>query len=642
MATVNQIKIIVEAEDKASAPIERATKSTRNLGRASREVTKESKKDWGGLADLFGGVLPRNLQSLQRGFKGTQRQVGRLSKSFKVLKTAWASIGIGLIIIAVEELVSNWDDWSEMLGLSNKELIENEKAQKRVTAQQTASKAELLRYQQTVEDTTASELDREAAMNKLAKAMPQLEGLELGSLEANEKIAQAMADQLAIIKLKDDESRNQKATEEAITAEQEQQVHLTAEQSRNVSMTADVESKLALRREFIAENRAVKEAEWAAQSAAASQSQRDTDSEINIIEQRITDQIEEQNKLRGEANEAEKELEKTKREAEAAKKKAIQDAEANAEWLANQRIDLAQETELRLIKDEEKRELRSLEMQHETAKAELALRGGTLADKLKLEQAYLLDRAEIEGEYQQQRDDKADEDGIEEAARVEALRSALATEQENEIMAMNEHYTNLLALAEVDSQEYIDLEQRQKDALDKINGDYNDRTRAADQKTDNQRLAAKEKLVGSISGLLRELGDAAEEGSDKQKRLAIADVLINQAVAMARAVSAAAGSVTTPPTPFAPLIFAANVASMLGTVAATFTSIKGIMGSSGGGGGVGGGGGGGGGRSGFAPVSAQVPLPARLDSTDMQAFVVQSQLQGQINAQHRLNGQIVL
>jgi len=35
-------------------------------------------------------------------------------------------------------------------------------------------------------------------------------------------------------------------------------------------------------------------------------------------------------------------------------------------------------------------------------------------------------------------------------------------------------------------------------------------------------------------------------------------------------------------------------------------------------------------------------LPARLDSPDMQAYVVQSQLQGQQNAQARLNGQIVL
>ena len=49
-----------------------------------------------------------------------------------------------------------------------------------------------------------------------------------------------------------------------------------------------------------------------------------------------------------------------------------------------------------------------------------------------------------------------------------------------------------------------------------------------------------------------------------------------------------------------------------------------------------------GGGGGFVS-NAQVPLPSRLDTPDsMQAYVVQSQLQGQMNAQGRLDSQIIL
>ena len=121
------------------------------------------------------------------------------------------------------------------------------------------------------------------------------------------------------------------------------------------------------------------------------------------------------------------------------------------------------------------------------------------------------------------------------------------------------------------------------------------------------------------------------------------DVLLAQAISIANAIAGAtkAGMGTGTAAPLTTPIF---IAQMVGSVLASFAGVKSILNKAGAAGSMGGssGGGGGGGRGGFAPVSTQVPLPARLDSTDMQAYVVQSQLQGQINAQHRLNGQIVL
>ncbi len=61
----------------------------------------------------MGGLLPRNLQRTMRAFKSTGRQVGRLSKSFKVLKGAIVATGIGALVVLLGELIANWDSITE-------------------------------------------------------------------------------------------------------------------------------------------------------------------------------------------------------------------------------------------------------------------------------------------------------------------------------------------------------------------------------------------------------------------------------------------------------------------------------------------------------------------------------------------------
>lgn len=624
MATVNQIKIVVEAEDRASAPIERATESTRRLGRATRDVTSQSKKDWSGLGDLFGRVLPRNLQQITRGFKGTQRQVGRLSKSFKVLKTAWASIGIGLVIIALEAIVENWDKISESLGLYNKEAEKTAETNIKIKNTTAEMVREATAYLDKIESTSTTEEERKIAVEGLNRALGA--GIDI---EADRTTQMEQADALLVAseKLIDAKTKAEVKANEATEEGNILRAQTYKEERKNIFSSEYVGAQTWRRNQ--------KEAIAVLDRAAAKAKGLEivAEGELNAV-------ITATNKTIDDKKKSVLELKEAEREAESAKKKRIADEAADAKWLAGQRIAIAEETELRLIQDEEKRELRSLEIQHTAAKAELALRGGTLDDLLALEKGYGLDKAEIVDEY----------DAIEEEAGQEALANKILlgeemfelglTERDREELAAQQLYDTRVALAGDDEGLIKQATEALVKDLKVIQDRADDETVAAAKKTDKLRLAAKEKLVGSVSGLLRELGDAAEEGSDKQKKLAIADVLINQAVAMARAVSAAAGSVTTPPTPFAPLIFAANVATMLGTVAATFSSIKGIMGDSGAP--TGGGGGGGAMRSGMAST-AQVPLPARLDSPDnMQAYVVQSQLQGQMGAQARLNGQIVL
>ena len=372
----------------------------------------------------------------------------------------------------------------------------------------------------------------------------------------------------------------------------------------------------------------------------AIQSQRDTDKEINKIQERITLQIKEQKDLAEDKATAEKDALQLQREAEAARKQAISEAEADAKWLANQRIQIAQETELRLIQDEEQRELRSLEIQHEAAKEELALRGGTLTDKLALEQSYLMDKEAIEGDYAARAEEKRKQQEEKDIADAATLTEALATDQENELQRARDKYAALQELAVVDSQESLDLAEQLGQEEVAIIEKFEKQKRDADIKTQNLKIQGMIKLANATRGILGSLSDMAEGNAEQQRKLAIVDVLLSQAIAVGNAVAGAtaAGLGTAAAAPLTTPIF---IAQMVGSVMASFAGIKGILNQAGAsmpsGGGRSSGGGGG-----FVS-NAQVPLPSRLDTPDsMQAYVVQSQLQGQINSQGRLDSQIIL
>ena len=643
MATVNKIQIVVEAEDKATAPISRATEATKRLGEQSRKITKESKKDWGGLGDLFSQVLPRSLQKLSRGFKGTQRQVGRLAKGFKVLKSAWAAMGIGVVIMALEEVISNWSKYSDMLGLTSEAGRKQVEVEKKQTEQLARTTAELEVYKKTATDVNALELDRVAAVKELAKTLPRLANIDLNAEGSIEKINEAYADLLRkddlLIANEQDKADVMKSVEEALKT----RVTLTAGEMMSKRSYIELQ-EFEKAREFeanILKQRAIDvELEFEKEKEDLQVRQQGRLTEINLINKRISDELGTQADAAETLREEEQAVLQTQREAEAERKRIAQQKEADIKWLANQRITIAQETELRLIQDEEQRELRSLEIQHEAAKEELKIRGGTLTDKLLLEQNYLMDKEELTNGYKERADEKATEEDEKAKQDKATLTAALATDQENELLQVQDRYAQLLELAVKDSQDYIDLEQQKTDAIEAINTDHATKQRMEDAKTQNLKIQGAIKMMNATRGILGTLGDMAEEGSKKQRDLAIVDVLLSQAIAIgnsiagATAAGAAAG-------PGAPVVTPLLIAQMVGQVLVAFAGIKGIMDKAGAS--MPGGGGGGGGSRGGG-VQTTLPLPARLDtpSDSNQAYVVQSQLQGQFIAQAKLNGQIIL
>ena len=119
MATT--VNVNIKATNKASRPINKAGREIERLGQRASRAGKEAKADWGGLGDLFSGLLPRGLQSTIRSFKSTQRQIGRLSKSFKVLKGAIAATGLGLLVVVLGEIIANWETITEFFSDTTRE-----------------------------------------------------------------------------------------------------------------------------------------------------------------------------------------------------------------------------------------------------------------------------------------------------------------------------------------------------------------------------------------------------------------------------------------------------------------------------------------------------------------------------------------
>ena len=203
MARPTDLLIRLRGVNETDTATSEAVANMEAVENAARRTSRETKKDWGGVTDLFSSVLPRGLQRTVRQFKSTTRSVGRLSKSFKVLKAAWASIGIGLIIIALEQIVENWDKITEALGFYNKEAEETKKLNKQIVESQAQLASEMIGYLQIISDLNAEESLREAAIEKMNRQLGDYIDTEAS---ANEQREQAM--KLSALALEIDKQRN--------------------------------------------------------------------------------------------------------------------------------------------------------------------------------------------------------------------------------------------------------------------------------------------------------------------------------------------------------------------------------------------------------------------------------------------------
>ena len=428
-------------DEKAKKKLEDFSKTLEKTGEKAGESAKEAQKDWAGLGDLFTGLLPRNIQGLLRSFKSTQRGVRGVSKSFKALKAAWASIGIGLIIIALEELVANWDAISEALGFVDKEAERNAE----LLAEQDRAVRELNTstrgYVQILEDTTSSEEARAEALNELNR---EFNGII--DLEADQATQLKQANQALAVKEKLERARIKQS--QTLTTLREAEVKAEADYNTVVSEYKDFwesgsQAMGRLRREAKTAN---KENEEATRELAEAQA--------------------EYNALVGEAKDLAKERSDAEKEAERLRKEAIQLAKRQAEQRKKILADLAiYEEELALQGEENAEKLEVLRAKRRQ-KAELQQAKDAQLSAEGMERLERKHQEELDAIAKQYADERAEQQKADE----ERLDQAEMSQRDRQINAVQSRYDELIELAEKYGRDTTKLEAQRQAELDKIRG----------------------------------------------------------------------------------------------------------------------------------------------------------------------------
>ena len=596
-----EAKVKIKGEETVTAAAESAGDAVERLERRMGKAGKGAKKDWAGIGDLFSQFLPRGFQRTIRSFKSTQRQIGRLSRGFKSLRGAIAATGIGAFVVALGAIVDNWDKISEAItGASDatkdavteseklvkasKDQLDNISATENIMRLQGKTEEDILmmRMQATdeaimqqkilIDNLKAQKEEETAAAERVTKYTKAIIGLVTFPLTAALGIIDTISAGLAEIGVLEEGTSLAEGYVSGVAG-------MLFDPPEEVAEKAD---------ETI--------------DAAEAQLQRLENTRAGYA-------------LRQQANE-EKEAEEARRKKEQIDKQRI----ADEKFVQDQLLKLQQDYEIRSLDSADAQAKKRLEMQFDADYLELVQRGATYDALLALARKFDMDIAEIDANAAKRKSDL-------EAQVADELYERSLSNFERQEMALMSQYDRMIEMAG-DNAELIA----------QINAayieDYEQLVRDSADEEENIQLRKIDALANATSGLFRTMGQMAEDNSKQQKNLAVADVLLNQAMAMAGAIRGATESAKDP------ISLATFIVSMLGTVLGSFVQVKQIMDQAGGAsGGVGRGGGQT--RSGFGDMSV-TPLPARLDTPDMQAYVVQSQLQGQNAMAQQLNNKITL
>jgi len=645
-----------------------------NTGRKGAEAGGKATGGWKDGLNLFKDLLPRNLQMLQRRFESTSRQVGRMGGSFKILGAAIKAVPIFLIIEGFRWLIENWDKVSDFLTGTT----EGMKAMK--TAAKEAANAEnqftnSTRFlAESVLDTNASLDERNQALKELQKLMPELQGMTLEQVTAEGQLTQALKERMVLEGQMAEMRSLQQALEDAQTKKRDAQkaydeysrlaIFSRAIEQGKLNEALEDETMILERLEVLnrgvlqQEGELAREAQERADALKAQQeAQRKADEAARKAAQDAKSRAELNRKLDREIalakiaddrERARKELEFARIDEEE-KAKAIGSGqteikkirekfrlelqEMEAKWKAEDDAETDRELQMQAafwadyqaredenIKTERQRAEERLiaEMKEQQARVDtlgLAKKEADAAKKL-IEEQYLIELGILRDKYGQ-------EDIDAETEAIKAFDALFQTEKEKRLAELEIQYQEQLAVAKEYGLDTVKLEQWKADRIKDIEADA---LKESEQNAD-KRFQAIQGFASEVSSIFGQLADLSEEGSKRQRKLAIAEVLLSQAQAMASAVKGAAEAAASTG-PGAPFTLAAYIASMLGTILATFGSIKRIIGAP---------------QGSDNPSTANRPIQQALipnvapaanpqfNIGPVQAYVVESQMQAQLN-----------
>ena len=607
---------VTPAAEKAAKSLDSLSQKADSAGKRVGKTGRTATKDWAGLGDLFSGLLPRGLTRTLRQFKSTQRSVARLSKGFKGLKSAIASTGIGLLVVALGAIVGYWDDISAAISSASDEtdkLVEENK--------------ELVQ-----------------AANDQLEAISATENiLKLQGATEEEILAMRMA-------ATDEAIAAQRVMIESLKTQQEEQTKAAQKASDTVAgilmlLTAPVAAALTAIDAISAglvKIGALEEATNFAEGFYTGVGDMLFDPEgIEEDGQKAIDEAEEQlqrlentragYQLRANKNEEQAEAEAQKKRDDAARKR-----EQDAQFVADRLVKIQEEMYLAMIEDDIMQQKERRRLQYEADQAELKARGATFSQLLVLKQQYDMDIEALDQQALDRKNAKEKERLDKEAQLAEELRQKNLTEKQLEEEAAFAEFERQEELAGTNDALLLEAFEAYQAQKDSINEKYKQKEIDENQEVIDLEIQGRQALAKGVSGVFKQMGRLAEQNSQEQKALAVADVLLNQAIAMANAVRGASDTAKDP------ISLGVLITTMVGGVLSSFASIKGILDQAGTSGGSVGGGSSRQTRSGFDTQST-APMPSRLQSEGgMQAYVVQSQLEGQAMQAQQLTSKTTL
>ena len=619
------IKVVgVNDTDKATSE---AIENIEEVGKATKRTSREAKKDWQGVTNLFSSVLPRGLQRSMRRFKSTTRSVGRLSKSFKVLKAAWAAVGIGAIIIALELLVENWDKVTDAInGTTSAQKAQAKATQAGEDATRSAT-SEMGVYLDVLQDVKASDESRLQAMNELIKKTGLLKDVNLESVEGQKQVKKVYDDYINNLD-KETKLKSITASLDAKKAELDKQSYadLNAKQLLTISLLIKIgakETAIEQAGKFALENKLEMEAEL----LALKEQQRIAQDEYAKTESTILKDLAEQTEILKKAEEDERSAEKKKQDAlnKAAKITAdlARQAEADANYLADLEKRVSEEIMLAKIEDDLLRAEKELELRHEEMLEKAWFAGATAEQLLLIEDKYLMDLADLRESYREDDPNAKTPEQIaqEQQALQDEMFLILMSEQDREETLLMQKYDRRIELANGNRELELEAEKIFLDEMKALTED-------SEAKIQSIKEAGIKATINAARGLFSVMGKMAEDGSEQAKALAITDVLLAQAVSLANGIKVASKAAKDPWT------LAAGIITAISAVMGAFVGVKAILNEAGASAGGGGGG--------IPSTTPLVPDQVSRTETTGKTFVVQSDLEGAALQSNQLYSQTAL
>jgi hypothetical protein len=573
-----------------------------------------------GLRDVSNGLVAANkLIGPSFSALGESIKVAFTSgtKAAQALKLSLASLGIGALIILIDQLIKNWDKVTAALGFATDEQKKYNDALIEAEAGQQQLIFELNAYNEVVQDTTKSEEERAVALQALNDLGVETEDITLSNAEALDELNERIEKQTQLIVARARAEAAASLLQEALEAQ------LKAESS---SLEENIGFWEKLGNQILYGNSVYGQSVVAAansataaknQGKAVSEAQEEVDRATKVYQQTLDALLPLEAENSATQTQVKEALER-RAKAEKGLEKALQDR-ANLEKQAQAEVaKITQELEV-LRAEESEKEIVRIKQSYADRLELLKQVYGEESEEVK--NLLTLQNAEINEVRKTQEVESAQELADLKKEIADASAVTLQEQQALELSNTEMYYDGLIAAAQQAGLETEELEQAKLDRLKQLNDSYRAEEEAAQQEDVEKERAYRQQLVdlalNSGLGLISALQDlnriydqdseeAAKKAFNRQKALSIAETIISTYLSAQQAYQSQFLPIPSPDSPIRGAIAAGvAVAGGLARVAVISQQKFNGGGGTGGAGAAAAGGGGGAGASGITTAPSQ-------------------------------------